>query len=270
MDVTFQPRGDRSEEAKLRQEREGIRSGAYTGHTAGLAPGYVQANLVILPAGPAQHFLAYCQKNPKPCPLLAVSEVGDPRLPELGDIDVRTDIPRYLIFHGGAFDREATDITDLWRDDLVAFALGCSYSFEEALLEQGLNLRHIEQGTVVPMYRTNIDTKAAGPFKGKLVVSMRPFGPAEAIRAIQVTSRFPSVHGAPVHIGKPHLIGISDLNRPDWGDPAEVAEDEMPLFWACGVTPQVAIEQARPELCITHKPGHMLISDVRNPVLAVI
>jgi len=251
--------------------RRKIRAGEYTGHTAGMAPGYVQGNVVILPADAAHDFFVYCQRNPKPCPLIAVSEPGNPTLPTLGpDIDIRTDVPRYRVFRRGELVDEPTDILDLWRGDLVTFVLGCSFSFEEALLEAGIPLRHIEQGTNVAMYRTNIDTYPAGPFRGKLVVSMRPMRPADAIRAVQITSRFPFAHGAPVHLGIPSMIGIENLSIPDWGDPVEIHQDELPVFWACGVTSQVAIEHARPELCITHKPGSMLITDVPNAQLTIL
>lgn len=261
-----QTRGSEAAEVRAR-----IRAGEHTGQTAGLAPGYVQGNVVILPRDMAHDFLAFCHRNPKPCPLLATSEPGDPSLPQLGeDIDIRTDVPRYRVFRDGELVEEVTDIRHLWRDDLVAFVLGCSFSFEEALLQEGIPLRHIERGTTVSMYRTNIPTVPAGPFSGPTVVSMRPLRPADAIRAIQITSRFPAVHGAPIHLGDPSLIGIEDINRPDWGDPTEIRDDELPVFWACGVTPQAAIARARPPLCITHKPGHMLITDLRNSRLAVL
>ena len=254
-----------AEEVRLR-----IRAGSHTGHTGGMAPGYVQGNLVILPAELAAAFAAYCQRNPKPCPLLATSETGDPRLPSLArDLDIRTDVPRYRVFRDGRLVDEPTDIGDLWRDDLVSFVLGCSFSFEQALSENGLELRHVSLGCNVPMYRTNVDTVPAGPFRGKLVVSMRPFRPADAIRAIQITSRFPLLHGAPVHLGDAAAIGIADLDRPDFGDRVPVNPDEMPVFWACGVTPQVAIEQARPGLCITHAPGCMVVTDLMNARFAV-
>jgi uncharacterized protein YcsI (UPF0317 family) len=231
----------------------------------------VQGNVVILPADLAADFLRFCQANPKPCPLLAVSEPGDPALPSLGaDIDMRSDVPRYRVFRRGELVEEPTDIGHLWRDDLVSFILGCSFSFEWALLEDGLRLRHQDEGGNVPMYRTNIQTVAAGRFRGPLVVSMRPFRPADAIRAIQITSRFPGVHGAPVHIGKPELIGIRDLARPDWGDAVTVEADELPVFWACGVTPQAVIAEAKPDFCITHAPGSMLITDLNNSRLAVL
>jgi uncharacterized protein YcsI (UPF0317 family) len=259
----------RSAPAAAAQARRAIRSGDWAGHTSGLARGHVQGNVVILPQAQADHFLRYCQRNPKPCPVLAVSEPGRADLPGLGEgIDIRTDVPRYRVWQHGELVAEPTDIRHLWRDDLVSFVLGCSFSFEEALLEAGLPVRHIEQGLNVPMYRTSIATAPAGPFAGPMVVTMRPMRAAAVIRAIQVTSRFPDVHGAPVHIGDPSLIGIADLGKPDYGDAVEVHADELPVFWACGVTPQAAIKQARPEFCITHAPGAMLITDLLNHELA--
>ena len=250
--------------------RQRIRRAEITGHTSGLAPGCVQGNVVILPQALAADFLRFCQLNPKPCPLLAVSAPGDWTLPGLGaGIDMRTDVPRYRVFRNGELAGEPTDIGSLWRDDLVSFILGCSFSFEWALLEDGLPLRHVSLGRNVPMYRTSIPTLPAGPFHGPLVVSMRSFTPANAIRAVQITSRFPGVHGAPVHIGLPEKIGIANLARPDWGDAIEVPSDELPLFWACGVTPQAVIAEARPAFCITHAPGSMLITDLKNSQLAI-
>jgi uncharacterized protein YcsI (UPF0317 family) len=254
-----------------RAARRAIRMGAHKGHTAGVAPGYVQGNLCILPRDYADDFFVYCQRNPKPCPILAVSDPGDPRLPSLAaDLDIRTDVPSYRVFRNGEFIEDLHDIRALWREDLVAFVLGCSFSFEEALLEADVPLRHIAAGKGVPMYLTSIETRPAGPFGGPMVVSMRPFTPANAIRAIQITSRFPNVHGAPVHIGKPELIGIDDIDRPWAGDPTEVRADELPVFWACGVTPQSAVRQAKPPLCITHTPGHMVVTDLRNASLAIL
>jgi len=252
-----------------RDVRRAIRSRRHNGHTAGVAPGYVQGNVCILPQEYAQEFLAFCRANPKPCPLLAMSEPGNPRLPSLGeDLDIRTDVPAYRIFTDGRPEREVPDLLGLWRDDLVTFVLGCSFSFEEALMQAGLRLRYVEQGRNVPMYRTSIDTVPAGRFRGKLVVSMRPFRPADAILAIEITSRYPRVHGSPIHIGFPELIGIENLARPWAGDPTEVRADELPLFWACGITPQSVILDARPSLCITHSPGHMLVTDLKNASLA--
>ena len=250
--------------------RRVIARGDYRGNMANLAPGYVQGNLVILPESMAFDFLAFCHSNPKPCPLLAVSAAGDPHLPTLGEIDIRTDLPMYNIYRDGVLQEEVPDISALWRDDLVTFVLGCSYSFEEPLLEDGIPMRHIELGRIVPMYRTDVQTTPVGAFGGELVVSMRPMKPADAIRAVQITSRFPAVHGAPVHLAEPEQIGIRDLSKPDWGDAPEIRPGEIPVFWACGVTPQVAIERARPPLCIAHKPGHMLVTDLLNRSLAVI
>ncbi len=252
-----------------RDVRHAIRAGRHRSHTAGLAGGYVQGNVCILPREYAEEFRAFCELNPKPCPLLATSRPGNPRLPELGDdLDIRTDVPRYRVFRNGVLEAEVGDLRQLWRDDLVAFVLGCSFSFEEALTKAGLRLRYVEQGRNVPMYRTSVDTAPAGRFRGKLVVSMRPFKPADAIRAIEITSRYPRVHGSPVHIGRPDLIGIEDLGRPWAGDPTEVRDDELPLFWACGITPQSVVLDARPSLCITHAPGHMLVTDLSNDSLA--
>jgi len=246
-----------------------IRQGLWNSHTSGLADDHVQGNVVILPQAEANDFLRYCQRNPKPCPLLAVSEPGQPLLPTLGaDINICTDVPRYRLWRDGELVDEPNDITALWRDDLVTFVIGCSFSFEQALMQAGLPLRHVEQGRNVAMYRTSIATVAAGAFSGPMVVSMRPMKAAAVIRAVQVTSRFPDVHGAPVHIGDPSLIGIADLQKPDYGDAVEVMPDELPVFWACGVTPQAAIRQARPAFCITHAPGAMLITDLLNNQLA--
>jgi uncharacterized protein YcsI (UPF0317 family) len=258
-----------SDTNSARQARLAIREGRWTTHTSGLADDHVQGNLVILPKALADDFLRFCQRNPKPCPVLAVSEPGHPDLPALGaDIDIRTDVPRYRVWRRGELVDSPTDIRDLWRDDLVSFVIGCSFSFEQALMDAGLPLRHVQQGRNVAMYRTNIQTEPAGPFAGPMVVSMRPFSPQDAIRAVQVTSRFPGVHGAPVHIGDAAQIGIADLAHPDYGDAVDVRPGELPVFWACGVTPQAAIARARPEFCITHAPGAMLITDLLNQQLA--
>lgn len=242
-----------------------IRSGAYAGQTAGMAMGYLQGNIVILPAAFALAFAAFCHRNPKPCPLVAMSDPGEPRLPALGaDIDIRCDVPRYNVYRGGELAEQVTDLHGLWRDDFVTFVLGCSFSFEEALLEAGIPVRHIERNETVAMYRTGIATVPAGPFGGGMVVSMRPLTPPDAIRAIEITSRFPAAHGAPVHLGDPAAIGITCLDRPDWGDPPEIRPGEIPVFWACGVTPQAAVQAARPPICITHCPGSMLITDRKS------
>ncbi|BDI04752.1 putative hydro-lyase [Sphaerotilus microaerophilus] len=248
-----------------REVRQAARSGRLSGHTSGLAREQVQANLAILPASLAGDFLRFCQRNPKPCPLLAVSEPGQYLLDELGeDLDIRSDVPRYRVWQHGELVAEPTDLREFWRDDLVTFALGCSFSFEHGLLAAGIALRHVQQGRNVAMYRTNIATRSAGPFHGPMVVSMRPMKAADAIRAVQITARVPEVHGAPIHLGDPALIGIGNLARPDYGDAVEVLPDELPVFWACGVTPQSAIATARPAFCITHAPGHMLVTDRLN------
>jgi len=253
-----------------RELRQKIRAGEYRGNTSGCAPGFVQCNIVILAAEYARDFLLFCQRNPKPCPLIAVGEPGATALPSLGEMDIRTDVPGYCVFRDGMLDEEVADITALWRDDMVTFALGCSFSFEEALLADGLEVRNLSQGVNVPMYRTTIDCAPAGPFSGKMVVSMRPFQAAEAIRAIQICTRFPAVHGAPIHLGDPAQIGIVDLSRPDYGAAVRVEPGEIPLFWACGVTPQLALAAARLPLAITHSPGCMLVTDLRNSQLAAL
>jgi uncharacterized protein YcsI (UPF0317 family) len=250
--------------------RHAIRPGAFTGPTSGLAPGYVQGNLAILPKALAPEFLRFCRLNPKPCPVIGMSEPGDPRVPELGqDLDIRTDLPRYRVWKNGELVDEPPDIRAVWRNDLVSFVIGCSFSFEESLMADGLEIRNISLGCHVSMYRTSIETTPARPFHGPMVVSMRPFKPAHAIRAIQITTRFPAVHGAPVHIGKPELIGIRDLQKPDYGDAVPVREDELPVFWACGVTPQSVIATVKPEFCITHYPGCMLVTDRKNAEFAI-
>jgi len=250
--------------------RLAARSGELDAQTAGLAPGYVQGNLAILPHDYAEDFLRFCQANPKPCPLLGVSEAGDPAIPALGaDLDIRTDVPRYRVWRDGELIDEPRDIKSLWRDDLVSFVLGCSFSFEEALLQADVPLRHIDRGNGVPMYRTNIQTQRAGRFHGPVVVSMRPLKPADAIRAVQITSRLPAVHGAPIHLGYPEQIGIADLAEPDYGYALPLEPGELPVFWACGVTPQAAIAAARVPFAITHAPGYMLVTDLKNAQLAV-
>jgi len=248
-----------------REARRAIRAQRITGHTAGLAPAHVQGNLCILPAEYAAEFAAFCQRNPKPCPLIGMSAPGDPRIPDLGeDLDIRTDLPRYRVFRDGECVDEPTSLMDVWRDDLVSFVLGCSFSFELPMVEAGIPLRHWETGSNVSMYTTGIACTPAGRFEGPMVVSMRPMTPANAIRAVQVTSRFPNVHGAPVHLGFPEQIGIADLMAPDYGPAPDIRGGELPVFWACGVTPQEIVGRARPSLCITHKPGSMLITDRLN------
>lgn len=253
-----------------REARLLARTGRVKGTTALLAPGYVQGNLVVLPASLAADFKRFCSLNPKSCPVIGMSEAGSPFLPALGrELDLRTDIPGYRVWRGGEMVAKVADITPFWREDLVAFVIGCSYSFEEALSDAGIEIRHITCGVKVPMYRTNIETTPAGPFHGPMVVSMRPMLPQDAVRAAEITARYPAVHGAPVHIGSPESIGIADVMRPDYGDAVPLHAGEVPVFWACGVTPQSVIATVRPEFCITHAPGSMLVTDLLNSGLAV-
>src|SRR2546426_8190545 len=247
--------------------RLAFRGGLDVASTARLAPGHVQGNLVIVPAACAGDFEAYCRANPKPCPLLGISRAGNPVMEELGrELDIRTDLARYRVWRDGQIVDEPQEIRALWRDDLVAFVLGCSYSFEEALAKAGVRLKHWARGENPPYYATSIDTAARGPFRGKLIVSMRALSPADAIRAVEITARYPTVHGAPVHIGFPELIGVA-LDRPAGGDPMALAPDELPVFWACGVTPEGALANARLPLAITHKPGAMVVTDLLNSSL---
>lgn len=250
--------------------RLACRRGELTGQTSGLAPGYAQANLVILPRELAGDFLLFCQRNPKPCPLLDVTEPGSYTPARAApDADLRTDLPKYRLWRDGRLIEELTDIRPLWHDDFVSFVIGCSFTFEAALLRANVPVRHIELGVNVPMFRTNIACQPAGVFHGPLVVSMRPLKPADAVRAVQITSRYPAVHGAPVHLGLPDQLGIGDISRPDFGDAVPVAADELPVFWACGVTPQAVAMTAKPALMITHSPGCMFVTDLRDEELAV-
>lgn len=252
--------------------RQLIRNGEFNSNTSGYSQGFVQGNLAIMPKDWANEFLQFCQLNPKPCPIIGMSaNPGDFLLPDLGqDVDIRTDIPKYRIYEQGKLTQEVSDVKAFWRDDLVTFLLGCSFSFEESLIADGLEVRNITEKVNVPMYRTNIECKSAGRFSGTTVVSMRPMKPKDAIRAIQICTRFPSVHGAPLHFGSPEDIGIANIDQPDFGDAVTIKEGEVPVFWACGVTPQVAIENAQPPLCITHSPGYMLVTDIRNSSLAIL
>lgn len=250
--------------------REMIRRGEIVRPTAGLCQGFVQANLAIVPKELAYDFLLFCQRNPKPCPVLDVTDPGspEPRILAPG-ADLRYDIPQYRVWKKGELVDEPTDVARYWREDLVAFLLGCSFTFETALLKASIPVRHIEEDCNVPMYLTNIACRPAGFFQGSTVVSMRPMRPELAIRAVQVTSRFPGVHGAPLHIGDPSVIGIDDIKKPDFGESVTIYDGEVPVFWACGVTPQAVAMAVKPELMITHSPGYMFISDVRDEELAV-
>jgi uncharacterized protein YcsI (UPF0317 family) len=239
--------------------------------TTGMARGFTQANLAILKKDLAFDFLLFCQRNPKPCPILDVTELGSgvPRLVAPG-ADLRTDVPRYRVYRHGELTDEVSDITNIWEDDMVAFLIGCSFTFENALMNNGIPIRYIEENRNVSMYKTNIPCVKAGRFEGPMVVSMRPMLEKDVVRAVQVTSRFPAVHGAPVHIGNPASIGIKDINKPDFGDAVTIKEGEVPVFWACGVTPQAVAMEVKPELMITHAPGYMFITDVRDEHFGVL
>lgn len=242
--------------------RERIRSGEHTGPTSGAAPGLAQANLVVLPEAEAFAFVRFCVRNPKACPLLEVTDPGSAHPAALAPgADLRTDVPRYRVFRDGELVDEPTDVSKAWRDDLVGFLLGCSFTFEWALAAAGLPLAHQRQGVNVPMYVTDRRCTGAGPFQGPLVVSMRPFAPRDVARVARISARFAAMHGGPVHAGEPAALGIDDLAAPDFGDPVTLAAEEIPVFWACGVTPQVVALEARPSLAIFHAPGHMFITD---------
>ena len=251
--------------------RSMIRKNEWIKPTAGMANGYAQANLAILKKEHAFDFLLFCQRNPKSCPLLDVTEIGSP-VPkfaaEAGDI--RSDIPKYRIYKYGELVEEVTDISDYWEDDMVGFLIGCSFTFEHALLNNDIPIRHIEEECNVPMYKTNIPCIDAGIFHGNMVASMRPIPQKDVVRAAQVTSRFPAVHGGPIHIGNPEAIGISSITQPDFGDAVTIREGEVPVFWACGVTPQSIAMETKPAIMITHAPGHMFITDIRDEKLGVL
>ena len=245
--------------------RQLIREQRHTGPTAGFCPGYAQANLVILPKDLAYDFLLFAQRNPKSCPLLEVTDTGSRYLREIApEADIAKDLPKYRVYEHGVLTGEYTDVSHLWRDDLVSFLIGCSFSFEGELLETGVPVRHIEEGRNVPMYITNIPSKSAGVFKGNMVVSMRPLPYDQIVKSVLVTGAMPKVHGAPIHIGDPAVIGISDVDKPDFGDSVTIHPGEVPVFWPCGVTPQAALMASKPAFAITHAPGHMLVTDVKN------
>ena len=256
---------------KPSEVRQLIREGKIDFQTSGMCNGYAQANMAVLPKDLAFDFLLFTQRNQKPCPVLDVTEPGSP-VPRLiaPNADLRYDIPRYRIYKKGELTDEVTNLDKYWRDDLVAFLLGCSFSFEGPMLDAGLDVRHITDNHNVPMYITNIECVPAGVFHGPMVVSMRPMKPKDAVRAVQVTSRMPFVHGAPIHFGDPEAIGIKDISKPDFGDASVIKPGEVPVFWACGVTPQAVAMAVKPEFMITHAPGHMFISDVPNADLSVL
>ena len=259
---------DRDETGETRRATSALRarlaigSGEHTGPTAHLAPGCVQANLVVLPQAVAADFVAFAARNPKPCPIVEVVKHGTEAVLAAPGSDLRTDVPRYRLFVDGVHADSATDATAWWRDDLVSVLLGCSFSFEAALMRAGLPVRHVKQGRNVPMYVTGRQCEPAGDFAGPLVVSMRPM-PAEMVeQARRITEAYPLAHGGPVHAGDPAQLGITDLDAPDFGEPVDIHDGEVPMFWACGVTPQLAIANAAPEIAITHEPGHMFITDL--------
>lgn len=248
--------------AKVRQL---IREGKITAPTAGMCAGYAQANLAVMPKDLAYDFLLFTQRNPKSCPVLEVSDVGSRKLKFIAkDADIATDIPKYRIYEHGYLTGEYTDVSAFWRDDLVSFLIGCSFSFESELLETDIPVRHIEEGCNVPMYLTNIPCTPAGIFSGNMVVSMRPLPYDQIVKSVLVTGAMPKVHGAPIHIGDPSVIGIKDINKPDFGDPVNIYPGEIPVFWPCGVTPQSVVMNTKPGFVITHSPGHMLITDIKN------
>ncbi len=248
--------------------RQLIREGKITTQTSGMCDGYAQGNLLVLPMAQAYDFLLFTQSNPKSCPVLEVGDVGSRLVKRMANCgDIATDIPKYRVWENGILTGEYTDVSHLWQDDFVYFLIGCSFSFEGELLAANVPVRHIEEGKNVPMYLTNIETDPAGIFHGKTVVSMRPMPADQAIRATSITASMPRVHGAPIHIGDPAVIGISDINKPDFGDAVTIREGEIPVFWCCGVTPQSVVMSAKPPIAISHAPGHMFITDVKNSLL---
>ena len=252
------------------QLRKLIRKGKWTRPTAGVVPGYVQANLVMIPKDLAFNFLLFCVRNPKPCPILDVLEAGEVEPKIAAGADLRTDLPRYRVYKEGKIKEEVDNVMDIFHDDMVSFLLGCSFSFEDALIAAGIPVRNVEEEKNVSMYITNRDCQPAGPFSAPLVVTMRPMRPEQAVRAVQVTTRFHLTHGAPIHLGSPERIGIEDLNRPDFGDPVTIRPGEIPVFWACGVTTILAATSTPLPLVITHAPGHMFVSDLRDEHLTLL
>jgi uncharacterized protein YcsI (UPF0317 family) len=244
--------------------RLACRSGAFDRPTAGHVPGYLQANLMVLPQADAFDFLLFCQRNPKPCPLLEVTSPGQRTLQCAAGADLATDLPGYRVYREGRLAGEPTEIAALWRPDFVSFIIGCSFSFEAALVDAGIPVRHIELGRNVPMFRTRIACMPAGRFSGEMVVSMRPIRSRDVARVVEISGRFPQAHGTPVHVGNPAAIGIKDLAMPDYGEPVPLRDDEVPVFWACGVTPQWVAQRSRLPLCITHAPGKMLVTDLKG------
>ena len=244
--------------------RHACRSGAFTLPTAGHADGHIQANLMIVPRDDAFDFLLFCQRNPKPCPLIEVLSPGAREVLCAPGSDIATDVPGYRVYRHGEFVEERADIAALWRPDFVSFLIGCSFSFESALQQAGIALRHVDQQRNVAMYRTSIACVPAGRFSGEMVVSMRPIRSRDVARVVEVCARFPQAHGTPLHVGNPQAIGIADLMQPDYGDAVQILDDEVPVFWGCGVTPQWVAQRSRLPLCITHAPGKMFVTDLRS------
>lgn len=237
-----------------------IRDG-YTGTTSGWCDGWAQANVLAVPQELALDLMIFAQRNPKPCPALDVIEAGQRTSSRFGG-DIASDVPAYRVYEHGQLVAEPTDAREYWRDDLVTFLFGCSFSFERALTAAGIVMRHTQAGSTVPMYRTSIECEPAGVFSSHMVVSMRGIPAEQVTQAVTITSRYPGVHGAPVHVGHPDRIGITDLNSPDWGDPPVLAPGDVPVFWACGVTPQAMVMASRPDFAIAHAPGRMAITDI--------
>lgn len=245
-----------------------IREGKITGQTSGMCDGYAQGNLIVLPKEYAYDFLLFAQRNPKSCPILEVGDMGSRLVKKMAECgDIATDIPKYRVWENGVLTGEYTEVSRFWRDDFVYFLIGCSFSFEGELLAADVPVRHIEEGKNVPMYLTNIDCEEAGIFHGKVVVSMRPMPAEQVIRAVSITSSMPRVHGAPIHIGDPEKIGIKDISKPDFGESVTIKNGEIPVFWCCGVTPQSVVMSSKPSVAISHAPGHMFITDVKNSLL---
>jgi uncharacterized protein YcsI (UPF0317 family) len=244
--------------------RHACRTGEFVSPTAGHAPGRIQANLMIVPQDDAFDFLLFCQRNPKPCPLVEVLAPGAREVLCASGSDIATDVPGYRVYRDGEFVEERADIAALWRPDFVSFLIGCSFSFESALQQAGIALRHIDQQRNVAMYRTNIACTPAGRFGGEMVVSMRPIKSRDVARVVEICARFPRAHGMPVHVGNPHALGIADLMNPDYGDAVEIRGDEVPVFWGCGVTPQWVAQRSGLALCITHAPGKMFVTDLKG------
>ena len=250
--------------------RQLIRSRTWTTPTSGSASGYLQANLVMLPADEAFNFLLFCVRNPKPCPILDVPEPGQTEPIIAAGADLRTDLPRYKIFENGEFKTDVDDVSEVFDANMVSFLLGCSFSFENAMIAAGLPIRNMEEDKNVSMYITNKPCIPAGPFSAQLVVTMRPMTPGQAVRAVQVTTRFHLTHGAPIHLGDPREIGINNLDQPEFGDPVTIKTGEIPVFWACGVTSQLAATSVPLPRVITHAPGHMFVSDLRDEDLTIL